>query len=266
MASTYSTNLRLELQATGEHRNIWGASANTVFNLIEEAISGYVSVAMADANVTLSANNGSSDQSRNIMVKLTGANTAVRTVTIPAVEKLYLIENGTTGGYAITISNGLTTASIPASGTMLVWTNGTTIYRSRNLAYTSAIGITEGGTGATTAAGARTNLGLDAITDCFTGVIPVPTNKTYKVGLKLPFAGTITETTTISTSGTCTATIKINTSAIGGSSHSVSTSEQSISRSTSNTFAVGDDVQITVSANSSCLDFSFCIAYTRAAV
>lgn len=266
MASTYSTNLRLELQATGEHRNIWGASANTVFNLIEEAISGYVAVAMADANVTLSANNGASDQSRHMVVKLTGANTAVRTVTIPAVEKLYLIENGTTGGYAITISNGLTTASIPASGTMLVWTNGNTIYRSRNLAYTSAIDITEGGTGATTAADARTALGLDAMTECFTGVIPVPANGTYKVGLKMPYAGTITETVTIATSGTCTATIKINTSAIGGSAHSVSTSEQTITRSTSNTFAIGDDIQITVASNSSCLNFSFNITYTRAVI
>ena len=50
MPSTYTSRLRLELQATGENRTTWGINANQVFSRIEEAIAGMAQVAMGDAN------------------------------------------------------------------------------------------------------------------------------------------------------------------------------------------------------------------------
>jgi hypothetical protein len=114
--------------ATGENRNGWGNKANTVFNLIEEAVSGFTTIAMGDANVTLTATNGASDQSRQAMLRFTGANTAARTVTIPAVDKMYVIDNATTGGFGITISNGSSSATIPASSVAVVTTDGSTVW------------------------------------------------------------------------------------------------------------------------------------------
>src|SRR6478609_1788711 len=110
MPSTYSSNLRLELQATGENTSTWGVRAINDFELIEDAIAGYVSVPMADANVTLSALNGATDQSRNMMVQFTGANTAIRVVTIPSVSKMYFIGNATSGGFDIQVKTSAGTA------------------------------------------------------------------------------------------------------------------------------------------------------------
>lgn len=84
-----------------------------------------------------------------------------------------------------------------------------------------------------------------------------------RVFIKMPHAGTITETTTRSTAGTCTATFKVNTTALGGTANSVSTSEQSQAHASTNTFAADDDIVITISSNSSCANMSFMIKYTR---
>ena len=68
MPSSFTPNLRIELQATGENTNTWGVIANTNFgSLLEQAISGYVSIAMSDANLTLSTSQGASDQARNML-------------------------------------------------------------------------------------------------------------------------------------------------------------------------------------------------------
>lgn len=88
-------------------------------------------------------------------------------------------------------------------------------------------------------------------------------NGDYMVFLKMPHGGTITETTTRCTSGTATATFKINTTPLGGTANAVSTSEQSQAQASSNVFAAGDDIVITISSNSSCTNMSFMIKYTR---
>ena len=164
MASTYSVNLRLELQATGENRTTWGSKANNLFNMLEDAVAGYVSVAMGDSNTTLSTANGTVDEARNMMVNLTGTHTAIRTVTIPAVSKAYIIRNATTGGYAITVSNGTNTVNVANGAWAFIWTDGTEVYSSPalNASYALVTDVDDL-SGVTNASGARTNLGLGSI-------------------------------------------------------------------------------------------------------
>lgn len=104
---------------------------------------------------------------------------------------------------------------------------------------------------------------LGSYPQMMSGFIQAPSNKTYRIVVKATHGGTITETTTISASGTCTATFKINTTALGGTANSVSSSEESQAHASANDFVAGDDIQITISANSSCADMSFTIKYTR---
>lgn len=99
--------------------------------------------------------------------------------------------------------------------------------------------------------------------DGLAGLISAPDNIDYRIYLNAPFAMTINSTTTRSTAGTCTATFKINTTALGGSANSVSTSEQTVNRTTSNSVVAGDDIVITISSNAACEFMSFMIAYTR---
>jgi len=128
MASTYSPNLRLELIGTGEQQGTWGGITNTnLGTLLEEAIGGYVSVTVSDvADTTLTTNDGSADQSRNMVINLTGALTGTRNVICPAIEKLYVVKNATTGSQSVVFKvSGQTGVTIPNGSTYFLYVDGT---------------------------------------------------------------------------------------------------------------------------------------------
>lgn len=94
MPSTFSPNLRIELIAPGEQSNTWGITTNNnLGTLIEQAISGLVEVDVTAADVELTALNGETDQSRNMILKITGTPGTPRTITAPAVNKFYVVSN-----------------------------------------------------------------------------------------------------------------------------------------------------------------------------
>ena len=98
----------------------------------------------------------------------------------------------------------------------------------------------------------------------FPCVIQSPVNGDYRLVLNTPYGFTISSITTRSVSGTCTATFKVNSTALGGTANSVSSTEQTQSHASANVAAIGDDIVLTVSANSACVGLSFTINYARA--
>jgi hypothetical protein len=139
MASTYSTSLKLELIGDGEQSGIWGQTTNTnLGTLLEQAITGVVSITMTDANYTLTNFNGVSDESRNAVLVVGGTNAAVRDVIAPLVEKLYWVKNSTVGGFGVRIiaASG-TGVTVPNGGVTPVYCDGTNFY---SLELTSTVG------------------------------------------------------------------------------------------------------------------------------
>lgn len=149
MTSSYSTSLRLELIATGDQSGTWGDTTNTnLGTLLEQAITGVLSVAEGDAELTLTALNGASDQSRNMVVNLTGAMTANRNVIVPTANKVYFVKNSTTGGYTVTVKTSAGTGvDIPPGTARWVYCDATNVVDAYSGAFTpstndgSALGL-----------------------------------------------------------------------------------------------------------------------------
>jgi hypothetical protein len=130
MASTYSPSLKITLPGDGDQSGLWGQTTNTnLGTLLEQAITGVVSITMSDANYTLTSFNGVSDEARNAVLVVTGTNNAVRDLIPPLVEKLYTVFNNTTGGNAIrVIGSSGTGVNIPNGTACLVYCDGTNFY------------------------------------------------------------------------------------------------------------------------------------------
>lgn len=129
MASTFTTALRLVKQGLFENNTTWGTIFNQQFaDLIDTAIAGYANTAIADANKTLTAANGTSDESRPMILNFTGALTDVREVVVPITTKLYFIRNSTSGGFAVTVRTAAGTGvSIRNGGSIVVACDGTNV-------------------------------------------------------------------------------------------------------------------------------------------
>jgi hypothetical protein len=95
MASTFSTDLKLELMATGENAGTWGDKTNTNLNLLQQAIAGFEQVTLSDGGtLALAMSDASLSNARNMVVKfatitLSGASN----VTVPdSIEKFYIFD------------------------------------------------------------------------------------------------------------------------------------------------------------------------------
>jgi hypothetical protein len=159
MATTYSTSLKLALIGDGDQSGIWGQTTNTnLGSLLEQAITGVQTITMSDANYTLSTLNGIVDEARNAVLVVTGTNNAVRDLIPPVVEKLYVIYNNTTGGYAIrVIGSSGTGVNVPNGTYSLIYCNGTNFIQISN---SNNIAGTLGVSGATTLSAALTYGGV----------------------------------------------------------------------------------------------------------
>ena len=131
MASTYTNRLGLEKQTDGENPNSWGAILNTnVIDLIDDAIAGYEIVSVSSTGITLTDNQGSTDQSRNAALEFAGTLTANVTITVPAEEKTYFVRENTTGSFAVQMKTvGGTALTLSQGVNTFVACNGTSIYR-----------------------------------------------------------------------------------------------------------------------------------------
>ena len=171
MPSTYS-DLKIELIATGEQSGTWGTTTNTnLGTALEEAITGSADVSFSSGTVTLTLTNTNATQAaRNLRLNLTGTSGGAQDLVVPAIEKLYLINNGVADAITVKNSSG-TGIAVPAGKSMFVYNDGTNVVDAvthlTSLTLGSALPVASGGTGATSLAGL-----IDQTTD-ITGVTPV---------------------------------------------------------------------------------------------
>jgi hypothetical protein len=157
MSSTFS-NLKFELIGNGEQSGTWGTTTNSnIGTAIEQAIVGMATLDSGDftANVcTLSLTNTTAAQdARALCLNIAaGAVSAAGTINVPAIEKPYLIINGSS--FAVTVKvSGQTGVAVPAGTRTVVYNNGTDVGAQvswlGSLTLGAALPIASGGTGST---------------------------------------------------------------------------------------------------------------------
>jgi len=161
MASTYS-DLKFELITTGEQSGTWGVTTDTnIGTAIQDAITGSADVAFtsaADVTITLTDTNAA-QTARNLRLNITESGAGIGYVgnlilgSGCQIEKLYIINNGSTGAKTVKNTTG-TGISVPAGKTMFVFNNGTNVVDATTYLSSLTLGtdlaVADGGTGAST--------------------------------------------------------------------------------------------------------------------
>lgn len=134
--ATYSTSLRLTLIANGDEDGTWGDTTNTnLGTLLEQAITGVRDITMASADYTLTNYDGVSNEARNAVLVVGGAlSDATKSVIVPAANKVYIVKNNTSGGYAFTVKpSGGSGIQVPNGSTLLIYVTSTAAYSGINV-------------------------------------------------------------------------------------------------------------------------------------
>ena len=172
MASSFSTDLKLELMVTGENAGTWGTKTNTNLNLLQQAVAGYqeVSIAGGAQTTALVMSDAALSNARNAVIKFTGTITGNQIVTIhDGIEKVYTIYNGTTGAFTVqfkTVSGTGPTFSTTNKGALLVYSDGTNVVNVNALLKTISLftlPATDGSSGQAITTDGSANLGFTSV-------------------------------------------------------------------------------------------------------
>jgi len=182
MSSTYSTNLAIELIGAGEQAGNWGSTTNTnLGTLIEQAISGYVTQAVATGtDTTITIPNGATGVARNMFIELTGTGGTNTNLIVPANRKLYYIYNNTASGQVTVKVSGQTGVSVINGSKVTLVSNGTDIVVANNYVNTALTGVP---TAPTASAGTNTTqIATTAFVQAATTPLATIANTLYPVG------------------------------------------------------------------------------------
>ena len=132
MASSTSSDLKLELITTGEKSGTWGTITNTNLQILEQAASGYFTQSVASADLALSLSTFAVSNGKNLYYKFTGTLAANRTVTMPdSAERVFIVEDATarsSSNYTLTVKTVSGTGiTIPIGAKIVLYSDGTNI-------------------------------------------------------------------------------------------------------------------------------------------
>jgi hypothetical protein len=195
------SDLKIKLIETGDETGTWGETTNANFNnVIEQAITGSATVTFADADVVLSLVDSTELQdARALRLFLSGTTTLPRNLTVPNIQKFYIIDNDLPNNITVKNPTGAETFTVPAGTSSIVFSKGTGVVNAMSYftgALTSFLAVITGGSiddtpiGADTAStGAFTTLGASGNTTIgTTGANTLTINATPTFNVPVPIA------------------------------------------------------------------------------
>jgi hypothetical protein len=206
MASTYS-QYKIELVGTGEQAGTWGTTTNNNFGSatpgtyrgFEQAIGGKATIDLsAGGTIALTLTNSNAAQdARALFFDLGGSPAGAVTLQVPAIQKSYIVKNGSGQTVTVEISGG-TGVAVPNGSTTVVYADGTDVVTALNYAPALTLGaalpVASGGTGITSfGTGVATALGQNVTGS---GGIALATSPTFVTPvLGTPSSGTLSSCT-----------------------------------------------------------------------
>lgn len=199
MVSSYTTNKSIEKPASGDYVNTWATPVNADWDIIDKAFGGTTSLNVTSVSGTVAL---TATQYQALILNITGTLTADVTYQVPStVGGQWIVKNGTTGSYNLTISSG-------GAGTSLVVPQGYS-----TVVVSDGTNITRADTTPVAAAGSNTQIQYNA-----SGVLGASSNLTFN-GTTLALTGAQTISTTLGVTGAVTLSSTLGvTGAITGSS------------------------------------------------
>ena len=179
MPSTYTTRNGIELIATGEQSGTWGDTTNVNLQIIDRALSGVGSISLSGTTHTLTTTDGTLTDGQYKLLVLGGSPSGTNTITVSPndAQKVYMVYNGsgedavfTQGsGGDVTVANGDSKiiyadgggASAAVSDLTANFAMSSVSITGGAISGITDLALADGGTGASTAAGARANLDVD---------------------------------------------------------------------------------------------------------
>jgi len=187
MASTFSTDLSLELVATGEKAGLWGAITNTNLQLLQTAASGYVEVTLSTGNTTLDLSDGSATaDGKHLYIKVIGTLSGNASLTMPAsttggnANRVFFVEDGTVRGnatqsFTVTLltagQSAATQVPLPEGAKVLVYSRGSVPATTLSMMEKGFTEVTAASKTAYTAV-AGDQIGVDTVANIVTITLP----------------------------------------------------------------------------------------------